>query len=301
MMPRLKSLLASPYAFLVLPPLFWSGNAVLARAAVGAVPPFTLSFWRWAIALLILLAVAWPRLVDQRHVVRRHWRLLLALAVSSVTAYNTLLYLALQTTTAINVTLVGSVMPVTIVALSWAWLGERLGPLQAVGMAVSLLGVLLVISDGRPASLLELRVRAGDGWVLLAMASWSVYSVLLRRHPVPMDPVAQITVLVLFGLPFILPLYLWEVAQGTVMPLTPGNMAVVGYAALFPGVLAYYFWNRGVAGVGAGVAGQYTYLVPILTALLSTLFLGETVRWFHLVALAFIFSGIALANRRPKR
>lgn len=300
-MPRLRNALASPYAFLVLPPLFWAGNAVLARSAVGAVPPFTLSFWRWALALLILLTLALPRVLEQWHLVRRYWRTLLALAVTSVASYNTLLYLALQTTTAINVTLVASVMPVSIVALSWAWMGERLGPVQVVGMVVSFLGVLLVISDGRPEMLLGLEVRAGDVWVLLAVAAWSIYSVLLRRHPVPMDPLAQLTVLVMFGLPFVLPLYLWELAQGMVMAPVPGNLVIVCYTAVFPGVLAYYFWNRGVAGVGAGVAGQYTYLVPILTALLSTVFLGETVQWYHLAAVALIFSGIGLATRRRKK
>lgn len=290
--------LLSPYVLLLLPALFWAGNAVIGRAVVGDLPPFTLSFWRWVGAALILLPVGLPRVWAQREHLRGRWSELLALALTSVAAYNTLLYLALQTTTAINATLVACSMPIVIIALSWLWLGETIGPRQGVGVVVSLGGVLLVIARGDPATLLALQLQPGDGWMLVAVLSWAVYSVLLRRHPTRLDPLALLTVLVLLGTPMILPLYLWELAAGRVWTPTPSGLAVIAYVAVFPSVLAYYYWNQGVARLGANTAGMYAYLVPIITAILAVVFLGERFRWFHAAGLGLIFLGIWLASRK---
>lgn len=296
-------LLLSPYVIMLLPVLFWAGNTVLGRAMVGDIPPFTLAFWRWVGASLILLPIGLPRLLAQRDRLRGRWPVLLALAATSVAAYNTLLYLALQTTTAINAMLVGCTMPIVIIALSWAWLGERIGPRQGAGVALSLVGVLLVIARGDPAALLALQLQPGDGWMTVAVISWAVYSVLLRRHPTGIEPLALLTVLVLLGTLAILPLYLWELAQGLVWRPEPRTLAVVAYIAVFPSVLAYYLWNQGVAKLGANTAGLYANLMPIVTAILAVLFLGETFRWFHAAGLALIFLGIWLATapRTTKR
>lgn len=291
-------LMLSPYVVLLLPVLFWAGNAVVGRAVVGEVPPFTLSFWRWVAASLILLPIGLPRLLAQRERLRGRWPVLLALAVSSVAAYNTLLYLALQTTTAINATLVGCSMPIVIIALSRLWLGETIGLRQGGGVAVSLLGVLLVIARGDPATLLALQLQPGDGWMMVAVLSWATYSVLLRRHPTGIEPLALLTLLVLLGTPMILPLYLWELAQGQVWLPSPRGLAVIAYVAVFPSVLAYYFWNQGVARLGANTAGMYANLLPILTAILAVVLLGETFRWFHAAGLVLIFLGIWMATAR---
>jgi len=291
-------LLSSPYVFLLLPVLFWAGNAVIGRAVVGEVPPFTLSFWRWVAAALILLPIGLPRLLAQRERLRGRWPVLLALALTSVAAYNTLLYLALQTTTAINATLVGCSMPIVIIALSRLWLGESISLRQGGGVVVSLIGVLLVIARGDPATLLALHLQPGDGWMMVAVLSWATYSVLLRRHPTGIEPLALLTLLVLLGVPMILPLYLWELAQGQLWHPSPHGLAVIAYVAIFPSVLAYYFWNQGVAKLGANTAGLYANLLPILTAILAVLLIGESFRWFHGAGLALIFGGIWLATLR---
>lgn len=300
MTPRrsIKHRLLSPVMMLLLASLFWAGNTVIARGVVGEVPPFALSFWRWLLALVFLLPVGIRPVQAQWPLVRRQLPLLAALAATSVAAYNTLLYLALQTTTAINATLVASSMPVMIILLSWVWLGERVGWAQALGVLLSLIGVVAVIARGDFGLLADLRFQTGDLWVLAAVFSWAVYSVMLRRHPTGLTPMALLTVLVALGVPFILPFYAWEMAQGLGFAVTPTTLMVMLYVGLFPSVLAYYFWNEGVAAVGANTAGLYAYLMPVFTAFLAVLFLGEALRWFHIAGLALIVLGIGLARRR---
>lgn len=292
--------LASPHVLMLLTILFWAGNAIIGRVSVGEVPPFALAFWRWMLALVVLLPFGLGRVLQQRQRVRGQLGVLTVLAVTSVSAYNTLLYLALQTTTAINAILVAASMPIIIVVLSWLWLGERIGAMRMAGVLVSLVGVLTVIARGRPELLTALELQGGDLWMLVAVLSWAIYSVLLRRHPTGLDPLALLTVLVALGLPFILPFYLWEMAQGAVWHPSAKTLAIIGYVGIFPSVLAYYFWNEGVAALGANMAGQYTYLMPVFTAILAVIFLGEAFRWFHAAGLALIFFGIWLARPRPR-
>lgn len=295
---RLRQRLLSPHILLLLTAAFWAGNAVIARGSVGTMPPLALSFWRWLAALLILLPFGLPRLRSQWPLIRRHLPILTVLAATSVAAYNTMLYLALQTTTAINAMLVASSMPMVIILLSWLWLGEGIGLRQGFGVLVSLAGVLAVIGRGDVRVLAGLELQVGDLWVLAAVMSWSVYSVLLRRHPTGIDPTAMLTVLCIIGTALILPLYLWELAAGQDFVLTWHTAGVIGYLALFPSALAYYFWNQGVAAVGANTAGLYAYVVPVFAAVLAVVFLGEELRWFHAAGLALIFLGIWLARKR---
>jgi drug/metabolite transporter (DMT)-like permease len=300
MSPRIVSIrqkLLSPYLLMILPPLFWAGNAVVGRAAVGELPPIALAFWRWLFAFLLLLPIGVPRILAQKALVRRQWKLLCLLAVSSVTAYNTFLYIALTTTTAINATLVSAAIPVAIVGLSWAWTGERVSMRQGAGILLSLAGVLLVIARGEVQALLSLSLHVGDLWALAAVGSWAVFSVLLRRHPTGLDAFALLTVQVGLGLVFLSPLYLIELASGARMILTPRSLGLIAYVAIFPSAVAYGFWNRGVAELGASIAGQYTNLIPVFTAVLAALLLGESFHWFHSAGLVLIFGGIWLATR----
>lgn len=281
---------------LALPPLFWAGNALVGRAVVGQVPPLALAFWRWVVALALALPFTWREIAANAPMLRRRWRLLLALGVTSVGAYNTLLYLAVQTTTAINATLVGASMPLMILALAATWLGQPIGWRQAGGILVSLLGLVVVVTHGQPALLLELRFAAGDGLMLLATLSWAVYSVMLKRYPLAIGGLALLTVLMAVGLVAILPCYLWELASGARMAAGWQAPAAIAYTALIASLAAYTLWNRCVAEVGATLAGQYTYLLPMFTALLAVLLLGEPFHWHHAIGGGLIFAGIGLAN-----
>jgi len=284
----------SPYVLMLLPSLFWAGNAVIARAVAGDMPPLALSFWRWMLAFLILAPFGLPRV--RWDVVRTRWRVLALLALTSVTAYNTLLYFAVQTTTAINATLVGCTMPIIIVGLSWVWLGERLGAQKLAGVVISLIGVLVVIAHGNLGMLVTMDLGRGDLIMMIATVSWAVYSILLRKYPIAMDPIGVLTVLVGIGLLFMVPLYVADLAMGHRFALSSGNVAAIAYVAVFPSVLAYYFWNKGVAALGPSIAGQYTYAVPPFAAVLAMLFLGEAFRWYHGLGMGLIFFGIWLTT-----
>lgn len=279
-----------------LAPLFWSGNFVLGRALHDSIPPIALSFWRWAVALMILLPFVVPRARDLALAVRRHWVILTLLGVLGVTNFNTFVYLGLQTTTATNAVLLVSTTPVLILILSFLLLGQAVRPLQGVGVVLSLAGVGAIVAAGDPAALADLALNAGDLWIMGAVASWALYSVCLRWRPSGMDPLLFLTATIVTGLVPLLPLYLWDLTRGNTLSLDAVTIGAVGYVALFPSVLAYIFWNRGVAELGANRTGQFLHLMPVFGTLLSLLVLGERLALYHLVGIGLIAAGIVLAG-----
>jgi len=287
----------SPYVLLVLTSLFWSGNFVLGRAVHGVIPPLALSFWRWALALLIVLPAAWPYLRHDWPLVRRHWLMLFGLAVLGVTNFNTFVYLGVQTTTASNAVLLVATTPVIIVALSLL-LGQRLNTVQILGILVSLTGVAVIVAKGEPQRLLQLRLNPGDLWVLGAALSWALYSIALRWRPPGLHGLSFLCATIGLGLLPLLPLYAWELAQGDGFEVNTVTGAVLGYVALFPSVLAYVFWNRAVHEVGAARSGQFIHLMPVFGTLLAVLFLGERLHPFHLLGIVLVATGIVLTTGR---
>jgi drug/metabolite transporter (DMT)-like permease len=284
---------------MAVPPLLWAGNALLARATIGDIPPIALSFWRWVVALAITLPFTAREIFAHRADLLRAWRRLAVLGLLGIGAYNTLLYLALQTTTAINATLVGASMPLMILVLARVWLAEPIRPPQVAGILVSLLGVLTVISHGDLSRLLGLEVSPGDGLMLVATLGWAIYSVLLKRPLPPVSTLALLTVLIAIGIIFILPVYLWELSSGARMAAGWVPPAAILYTGTLASLVAYTLWNRGVREIGAATAGQYSYLIPLFTALLGVGLLREPFHWHHAIGGGLIFLGFVLANRRP--
>jgi len=289
-----------PYLLLCLPSLFWSGNFVLARALAGYLPPIGFVFWRWVVALLILLPLSWAALRPALPIVRRHWALMLAFGVLGVSAFNLLIYWAVNYTTAINAAVVNATTPLFVVLGSWLAYGEAMTRRQLLGVAVSLLGVLVIVAKGSLAELLALRPNLGDVLVLLAVLAWSAYSVLLRRRPAGIPPLAFVTATAAIGLVFLLPAYLWEHGTGHIMPLTPTSVGAVLYVAIFASILAFIFWNRGVAEVGANKAGLFMHLMPVFSTVLAVAFLGETLHGYHFAGIAPIVAGLWLVTVPPR-
>lgn len=289
------------YLGLVLTTLFWAGNAVVARATAGEVPPFALSFWRWVLALLVVLPFGLPHVLAAGEVIRRHWRRLFGLAALSVGAYNTLLYLAAQTTSAVNITLVNSTIPVVIALLAWLLMGARVTRWQLLGIAAALAGMLAIISRGEPAVLVGMEFHPGDLIMVAAVIIWGLYSVLIGKYRLPLHPLGLLTVLILGGLPLILPFYLWELSQRGGFQLTARLMPAFGYLGLFPSVLAYLFWNHGIKVIGPSRAGIFIYLMPVFAAGLASVFLGERLQGFHALGGLLILIGLYLATRMGPR
>lgn len=289
------------YTGLVLTPLFWAGNAVVARSVVDTIPPLSLSFWRWCLALLILLPIGLPKVRQQWPIVVQRWRSMLALAAFSVGAFNTLLYLSAKTTTALNITLVNSTIPVMVALLAWILLRDRVRPFQAIGIALALLGMLVVVSRGDVGVFTQLAFQPGDLIMVAAVFCWGLFSVLLRRQAVPLDPLAFLTVQIALGVLVILPFYLADllfISGG--FELAPDKLPPLLYVALFPGLLAYAFWNHGVKTIGPAKAAMFMYLNPVFAAVLAGLFLGERLSVFHFIGGILILLGLLLTTRPPR-
>lgn len=293
----------SPYLLLVMTTLFWSGNFVLGRAVHLDVPPVGLSFWRWLTALVIILPFALPHLKQSWPVIRQHWLILLVLSVFSVACFNTMVYLGLQTAPASNSILLQSACPVIILMLSWLFFREKVSLLQGAGMLLSLVGVVVVVTQGSPASIVDMDfLNGGTAWILAAVFCWAVYSALLRLKPAELGGFAFFALTVLVGVIVLFPFYLYETLNGRPMPLTVTSVVSVLYVTIFASILAYLFWNRAVAELGANRSGQFIHLIPVFGITLAVLFLGETLQLFHFTGFALIFGGIWLATviaRKP--
>lgn len=283
-----------PYLLLSLAVLAWAGNWVIGRAMRHDMGPVAMCFWRWLLALTILLPLCWRELLGKRQVVRREWLRLMLMGATGAMAFNTMLYVGLQFTEASNATLFNSTSPIYIVVLSWLVFGERVSLRQAVGIALSLAGVLAIVSRGDATALLRLQVNVGDLWIIVAMFLWAVYTTLLRWRPAELSASAFLAAMLLLSLPLMLPFYFWEWWLRGGFDLTPATLATLAYFGIVPSVLAYLMWNRGVAEVGANRAGLIVHLLPIFTVALSMLFLGERISSYHFVGAAFVFSGIWL-------
>jgi drug/metabolite transporter (DMT)-like permease len=272
--------------------LFWAGNFVLGRAMHEAIPPIGLAFWRWSVASLLVLPFVWQPLVRQAALLRRHFGRMLVLALLGVTGFNTLVYLGLQTTTATNSVLIQSTMPVQILLFNWLLFGTSIGVRPAFSVLLSMCGVAVIIGAGNPLAPLGGQWVAGDLWILAAAAVWALYSVLLRWRPADLDPRAFLGFTLLSGWLLLTPLYWLEGALGRSMMWNPEVAMTIAYVAIFPSALAYFFWNRGVAAVGANRAGHFVHLMPLFGALLAMVFLDEVLGWQHVAGAGLIAMGI---------
>lgn len=289
-------------ALLTLPPLLWAGNAVVGRLVHELVPPITLNFIRWVLAFALLLPLA-HGVLRPGHAMWTHWRRYAVLGLLGVGLYNALQYLALQTSTPINVTLVGSSMPVWMLATGALFFGAPVARQQLVGAVLSMAGVLLVMSRGEWNQLLALRLVAGDLFMLLATIAWSFYSWLLVRTSEPasirQDWAAFLMAQMVFGLAWSGSFAGVEWAMGRThiawgWPLA----AALAFIAVGPAVLAYRCWGLGVQRAGPAVAGFFINLTPLFAAMLSAAFLGEAPRAYHAAAFALIVGGILVSSRR---
>lgn len=289
---------ATAYLLLVVAMLSWSGNMIVGRALAGIVPPLGLSLMRWTIAFLVVLPFAGAEIVAKRAVILRRWRILLLLGLLGLTLCNSLSYVALQWTTALNAALVNSAGPMMTLLAAFLINRERAAPWQIAGLVVSLAGVLAIVLRGDPAAILALSINRGDLAMLTSVAIWSVYTVLLRRRPPELSPIGLLAVLFGIGAVTVLPLRLAESWAGRSLPGTPDALLGYLYVGIFPAVVAFFGWNRGVATIGPNRASLFNHLLPAFSAGLAYLFLGERIAGFHLAGGALIFVGIFLANRR---
>lgn len=294
-----------PYLLLTLTALFWSGNMVLGRGIRADVPPIALAFWRWVIALALIAPLALPHLKEQWPLLKKGWKPVLLLGILGVGCYNTFAYVALQYTAATNAVLLNSFIPIVTIALSWLFLGKRLKPIEAVGVAISFLGATTIIARGDLAVLLGLSLNLGDVWMLGAVLTWAIYTVGLQWRPAGVHPMLMLGALTLVGVLTLAPIYAHELGAlggpARHINLHWGSLAGIAYVGVLPSFVGYIFYNRGVAEVGANKASLFIHLMPVFGTLLSALFLGELPHLYHFVGIGLIFSGIYLTMARLPR
>ena len=284
------------FSLLALANLLWAGNWVIGRALRDAFDPATLNFWRWLIAVVALAPFALPELAAKRAAIRRHAGLLALLALTGVALFQSMVYLGLRTTTAINAVLLNSSAPLFILLCSWAIEREHATRRQIAGMLISLAGILIILARGDLGRLLQLEFHAGDAWILLAMPVWGIYSVLLKRRPPELGGVAFLFVISVMGLAMLAPAFAIEALRAPPRWPTPGEAAGVLYVGLAASVSAFICWNRGVAMVGANAAGFTLHLLPAFGTVLAMIFLGEAFGAFHAAGIATILVGVILAT-----
>lgn len=290
----------SPYLLLTLTSLFWSLNWVIGRAVVGKVPPVALAYWRWVTAVLILLPFAWPQLRRAWPAIRANRRILLMLGLVGTGYHNLVSYVGLNYTTATNGVMLNSAIPVLIIVLGALFYGERVSRGQAAGVAVSLAGVLTIVAKGHPETLASMSFNIGDVIVLGSMLLWALYTLMLKWRPGDIPPLALLTICGAVGVIAMTPTFVWEISSGARVAWSWPVVAAIAYLGLFPSVVGYIFWNRGVEQVGPNVAGLFVHLMPMFGSLLSWLFLDERLYWFHFAGIGLILGGIALTSRaRP--
>ncbi|MEG3618087.1 DMT family transporter [Magnetovibrio sp. PR-2] len=289
-----------PAVLLTLSALFWGGNFVVGRWASTDIPPLNLTFWRWLVAGLILLPFVAVPIWRNRALLQKHLLLLIVLAVTGMVMFHSFTYIALNTTTAINAAVVLASMPIVIPVVSVFISDERLSARQALGIVISVLGVVVIVSRGSWDVLVNLSFAPGDLWVLASVVAWSVYSVLLRRLPKgkgqAIAPMVMLGASMWIAILVLLPLYLWEFREIGGFELNPSSALVIAYVAIFASIAAFVCWNAGVLQVGANKAGLFIHLIPLFASIFSIIFLGESLETYHFIGIAPIIAGILLTT-----
>jgi drug/metabolite transporter (DMT)-like permease len=297
LLPAWRWLYGKPYLLLVLTTLIWAGNAIASRLAVGHISPLVLTTMRWIGVCVILLPVmrkplaeAWPALAPL-------WRKILLMGALGFTAFNALMYAAAHNTTAVNITLFQGSIPVFVLLGAVIAFGTRIRLLQALGTALTLIGVVLIAARGEVATLLALAFNVGDLWMLVACASYAAYTLMLRDRPA-VPAFVFFSAIAAAALAVSLPLLVYEAASGAAIWPDGRGWLILLYVTLFPSLVSQIFYMRGVELIGPSRAGLFVNLVPVFGALLAVVILSEPFAWYHAVALALVLGGIWLAEQK---
>ena len=288
-----------PYLLLSITALCWAGNAIVGRLAAGHIAPVTLSFLRWSLAFLLILPFSWRHLSQDWNVIRGRLGIMIVLSITGIGAFNTLQYWALEHTQALNTLLLQSAAPLVVAVWSLILLGVRLTLAQACGIALSLVGVLVILLHGDLTTLSNIAFNKGDLIFMVALAIFALYSVLSLKRP-NIHPLSFVAFTFGAGAACLVPLFIWELFARPLMRLDTANLLTLAYVALFPSTLAYLCFNRGVQLIGANRAAPFFHVVPVFGTAMSIAFLGEHPQAFHFIGFALVLAGVFVASRKPK-
>ena len=287
------------YIFLILATLFWSGNFIVGKAAsLFEIPPFTLNFYRWVFAWLILAPFTLKEIFRKKNYILENSKLILVLGITSITIFNSIVYYSLNFTQVINGVLIISTIPVMIIFFCWVFKIEKTNVFQILGVIFSLLGVIVIVTQADFNKLLSLNFNKGDLWMVVAMFSWAMYSALLKKKKFELSQISLLQTIISAGLILLFPAYLIEMLLGYRANIHLPFILTLSYVVIFPGLASFIFWIKGISIIGSNRSGIFLHLMPIFSTILAILIFGEKFKNFHLIGAIFIIVGIILSSRK---
>ena len=289
------------YIYLLLTVTFWAGNFIVGKyASYYEVPPFSLNFYRWFFAWLILAPFTIPEILKHKEYIKQNYKLFLILGVTSITVFNSIVYYSLNFTQVISGVLMISTIPVMIMLFSSLLKIEKTNTFQIFGVLFSFTGVILIITKANVEILKNLDFNKGDITMVIAMFSWALYSALLKKQTHKLSQLSLLEVIITFGLIFLIPIYLVEYQLGYRINLEKPFILILGYVVLFPGLASFILWIKGISMIGANRSGVFLHLMPILSAIMAMIIFKEKFMIYHVLGAIFIITGIFLSNRKVK-
>ena len=287
------------YIFLILATLFWSGNFIVGKAAsLFEIPPFTLNFYRWIFAWLILAPFTIKEIIKKKDHILQNIKLILILGITSITIFNSIVYYSLNFTQVISGVLMISTIPVMIIFFSWIFKIEKTNIYQILGVILSLIGVAIIVTKANIDLLINMNFNKGDLWMVVAMFSWAMYSALLRKKKFELSQLSLLEVIISAGLVLLIPAYLIEMHLGFKLNVNLPFILTLGYVVLFPGLASFICWIKGIGIIGSNRSGIFLHLMPIFSTVLAILIFKEKFMNFHLFGAFFIISGIFLSSKK---
>lgn len=287
------------YLYLTLCTLFWSGNFIVGKVAtLFEIPPLTLNFYRWFLAFLILCPFTLKGVIMNYEEIKKNFLVLVIMGFTSISVFNSVVYYSLNYTQVLNGVLMISTIPVFIIFFSSLFKTESIRIYQIIGVVISLLGVISIITKLDLSLLLSLKLNKGDLWMLVAMISWTTYSLLLGKKKVNLEPFIFLQTIIIIGLLFLFPMYIAEVLVGKKITFNIPVLMTIGYVVFFAGIGAYTFWNAAIKLIGPSRSGVFLHLMPIFSSLMAVFLLGEQFSFHHIVGTLLIISGILLSSKK---
>ena len=287
------------YIFLILTTLFWSGNFIVGKAAsLFEIPPFTLNFYRWTFAWLILAPFTIKEIIAKKNYILENIKLIIILGITSITIFNSIVYYSLNFTQVISGVLMISTIPVMIIFFCWLLKIERTNIYQLLGVIFSLSGVVVIITKANLEVLLNLNFNKGDLWMVVAMFSWAMYSALLKKKKFEFSQLSLLQIIISAGLIFLLPAYLIELSLGYRASINLPFILTLSYVVFFPGLASFIFWIKGIAIIGSNRSGIFLHLMPIFSTILAIIIFNEKFMIYHLIGAVLIITGIYLSSKK---
>ena len=287
------------YLLLFLTTLFWSGNFIVGKAAsMYAIPPFSLNFYRWLFAWLILLPFTFKEIIKKKDYILSNSGFFIILGITSITIFNSIVYYSLYFTQVISGVLMISTIPVMIIFISSLLKIEKTNIFQIFGVILSLTGVIFIVTKADIEILITLNFNKGDLTMVVAMFSWATYSVLLKKKKYKLTQISLLQIVITFGLIFLVPIYFIEMSMGYLIKLGQPFYLTLTYVVLFPGLASFFFWIKGISIIGANRSGIFLHLMPIFGAIMAMIIFDEKFMFYHFLGAIFIFMGIILSNKK---